>query len=173
MLLPVGKKAPGFHLRDESGHLRTLREFAGKYLVLYFYPKDLTPGCTLEAYQFQRHLAAIRQAGAEVAGVSCDPFEKHRKFSNLCGLEFALLSDVRGKTVRQYGVWQEKQIFGRKFLGIARVTYLIDPQGKIAKVYAKVSPKSHAAAVLTDVQAFAATGAGPALVIKTGKSAKN
>ncbi|MBI2346176.1 MAG: thioredoxin-dependent thiol peroxidase [Deltaproteobacteria bacterium] len=147
-MLKVNTKSPAFTLPDGSGKSVSLTDFRGKTVVLYFYPRDLTPGCTIEAQQFQQYLKAIRATGAEVIGISKDPPERHRKFAEQCALTFPLLSDVDGKVIEAYGVWQKKWLYGKSFLGIARVTYLIGPDGMIEKVFPKVSPKTHAEAVL-------------------------
>lgn len=153
MLLEEGTKAPVFTLPDGDGKPVALADFRGRHVVLYFYPKDLTPGCTIEAQQFQHYLPAIRRAGAEVMGISKDPPERHQKFAAQCDLQFPLLSDVEGKVIEAYGIWQKKWLYGRSFLGIARVTYLIGPDGIITKVFPKVSPKTHAEEVLTALRA--------------------
>lgn len=153
MLLKEGTKAPAFTLPDGLGKAVALADFRGRHVVLYFYPKDLTPGCTIEAQQFQRHLKGIRAAGAEVVGISKDPPVRHQKFAEQCSLTFPLLSDVDGKAIEAYGVWQKKWLYGRSFLGIARVTYLIGPDGKIRKVFPKVSPKTHAEEILAALRA--------------------
>ena len=153
MLLTEGKRAPPFTLPDGNGKPVALKDYAGQTVVLYFYPRDLTPGCTIEAQNFQRHLSAIHKAGAEVIGVSKDPPGRHQKFAAKCDLQFPLLSDIDGDMIEAYGVWQKKWLYGRSFLGIARVTYLIGPDGKIQKVYPKVTPKTHVDDVLKDLEA--------------------
>lgn len=151
MLLEEGVKAPAFSSLGTNGEKISLKDYSGKWLVLYFYPKDLTPGCTIEANQFQKLLSKFKNADAEVLGVSRDKVEKHAKFTDKCGLEFTLLADEDGTVCEKYGTWQKKSFMGKKFMGIVRVTYLIDPDGKIAKVYSTVKPLSHAKEVLEDL----------------------
>lgn len=155
MLLEANTKAPAFTLTNAQHQPVSLENYSGTWVVLYFYPKDLTPGCTIEAREFQQSLAQIRDAGAEVLGVSKDPPAMHQKFVNECDLTFPLLSDETGTMVEDYGVWQEKSMYGKKYFGIARVTYLIDPTGTIRKVYSKVKPETHAAEVLADLRVLA------------------
>jgi len=153
-MLQQGDLAPDFCLPDESGEKRCLRDFRGKWVVLYFYPKDMTPGCTREAEDFRDHLQAFEQLGAVVLGVSVDPPESHRKFKEKHNLPFHLLSDTEKQVVRAYGVWQEKKRFGRTYFGTVRTTFLIDPEGKIAKVYPNVQVKGHVSRVLEDLKAL-------------------
>ena len=148
MLLEEGAKAPAFTLADQDGKKFALKDFAGRKLVLYFYPKDMTPGCTREAQGFQKGLAALRRKGAVVIGVSRDSEASHRKFCDKYGLEFPLLADVDGKVVEKYGVWQEKNMYGKKSMGIVRTTYLIDEAGRIAKVFPRVKVDGHLEQVL-------------------------
>jgi len=144
-------KAPDFSLPDQNGKLRNLSDWAGKYLVLYFYPKDDTPGCTTEACSFRDEYELIQEAGAEVVGISLDSPASHRKFAKKYSLKFTLLSDESGKTIDAYGAWDEKSMFGRTFMGTIRKTFLIDPDGNIAKEYPKVTPKDHAVQILKDL----------------------
>jgi len=142
--LQEGDKAPEFNLSDSDGKRRSLKDFKGKKsVVLYFYPKDMTPGCTQEACDFTEHLKAFEKKGAEVIGVSFDDEERHRKFIEKYGLKHLLLSDTDKKVANAYGVYQEKSLYGRKFMGIVRSTFVIDPQGKIKKVYPKVKVDGH------------------------------
>src|SRR3954470_14631255 len=127
----AGDKAPAFKLADENGKTVSLADFKGKQVVLYFYPKDSTPGCTTEACDFRDNLNRIAKTGAVVLGVSADSSESHRKFKEKQGLNFPLLSDPDRKAIEAYGVWQEKSLYGRKFMGIVRSTFIIDGKGSI------------------------------------------
>lgn len=140
MVLEIGSKAPDFTLDGSDGKKHSLKEFSGKYLVLYFYPKDDTPGCTMEAKGFNKELDSIRSAGAEVVGVSSDNYESHCKFRDKYGLEFLLLSDPGHKMIEKYDSYGDKGIFG---MGTFRKTYVIDRKGMIAKIYPKVNPVGH------------------------------
>jgi len=144
----IGTPAPDFTLSNAEGQPVRLKQFRGKHVVLYFYPKDDTPGCTTEAKEFQAHLAAFERAGAVIAGVSPDPPESHCKFRDKYGLGFVLLSDPEQQAAQAYGVWVEKNMYGRKYMGVQRATFLIDPEGKIAAVWPKVKPQGHAEQVL-------------------------
>jgi len=146
--LSEGDKAPAFSLPDDAGRTVALKDFAGKSLVVYFYPKDSTPGCTQESCDFRDNLNRLKSAGAAVVGVSADSVESHKRFKEKQGLTFPLLSDPDHKALDAYGVWQEKSLYGRKFMGIVRSTFIIDPKGKIAKVFPKVSVKGHVDEVL-------------------------
>jgi peroxiredoxin Q/BCP len=148
VLLKEGAKAPAFSLMDQGGRKVALKDFAGKKVLLYFYPKDMTPGCTREAQGFQQSLAAIRRKGTVVIGVSKDTEASHKKFCDKYGLQFPLLADVEGVVVEKYGVWQEKNMYGKKSMGIVRTTYVIDEAGKIAKVFPRVKVDGHLDQVL-------------------------
>jgi thioredoxin-dependent peroxiredoxin len=153
MSLQPGDAAPDFDLpSDGGGHVR-LADFKGKTLVLYFYPKDDTSGCTSEAQAFTAAADDFKKAGAAVVGVSKDSVKSHDKFKAKYDLNFPLGSDAEGKAVEAYGVWVEKSMYGRKYMGIERATYLIDGAGRIAKVWRKVKVTGHAADVLKAVQA--------------------
>ncbi|ABS64875.1 alkyl hydroperoxide reductase/ Thiol specific antioxidant/ Mal allergen [Parvibaculum lavamentivorans DS-1] len=143
-----GKKAPAFSLPADDGTKVTLKALAGKKVVLYFYPKDDTPGCTTEGIEFSALKKKFDAAGAVVLGVSKDTVDKHCKFRDKHNLTVRLLSDEDGKTVEAYGVWGEKSLYGRKFMGINRVTFLIDEKGVVRKVWPKVKVKGHAEDVL-------------------------
>jgi peroxiredoxin Q/BCP len=147
-MLEPGDKAPAFTLEDQDGKKVSLRDFAGKKLILYFYPKDMTPGCTREAAAFQEHLTRIRRKGAEVVGVSRDSAASHRRFCDQLSLKFPLLSDPDATMIQAYGVWQEKVNYGKKYMGIVRTTYVIDEKGKVAAVFPKVKVDGHAEKVL-------------------------
>lgn len=142
-----GRKAPAFTLETTDGK-RRLADFAGKYLVLYFYPKDDTPGCTQEALDFTAHAKAFETAGATVLGVSRDALSRHEKFAAKHGLTILLGSDEAGKVSDAYGTWVEKSMYGRTYMGMARATFLIGPDGKIIRVWPKVRVKGHAEEVL-------------------------
>lgn len=150
-LLKVGQKAPAFSLNNESGEKVTLKSLQGHKVVLYFYPKDNTPGCTQESCDFRDHFARLKKAGVVVLGVSKDSESSHQKFITKNSLPFSLLSDEEGKVCEAYGVWQEKNLYGKKHMGIVRSTFLIDESGKIAKIYPKVSVKGHVDEVLKDL----------------------
>lgn len=150
-VLIVGDKAPTFSLKDDSGKMVSLSDFKGKKVVLYFYPKDSTPGCTQESCDFRDNLSRITKAKAVVLGVSADSVESHVKFKSKQGLNFPLLSDPDHKALNAYGVWQEKSLYGRKFMGIVRTTVIIDEVGKIAKIYSKVKVSGHVDDVLASL----------------------
>lgn len=152
MTLKVGDKAPDFKVKDQEGKTRTLKDFKGKYLILYFYPKDLTPGCTTEACSFNDKLKEINKLGAEILGVSCDPAELHQKFIAKHKLKFPLLSDIDKEMVESYGVWGEKSMYGKKYMGIKRESFLIGPELKILKHYPKVKPATHADEIIADLK---------------------
>jgi peroxiredoxin Q/BCP len=143
-----GDKAPAFRLPDENGKPVSLSDFKGKKVVLYFYPKDATPGCTTEACDFRDNLNRLAKAGAAVLGVSADSVESHRKFKEKQGLNFPLLSDPDRQAIEAYGVWQEKSLYGRRFMGIVRSTFIIDEKGLVASVFPKVKVAGHVDEVL-------------------------
>jgi thioredoxin-dependent peroxiredoxin len=150
-LLEVGDKAPAFRTTDQDGDEVSLRDFKGKKVVLYFYPKDDTPGCTKEACSFRDGWSKFRRKGVAVLGVSVDDEKSHRKFADKFSLPFPLLADTDREIVKAYGVWGEKSMYGRKYMGTHRVTYLIDEKGKIVAVWPKVKPDAHADEVLAAV----------------------
>lgn len=147
-----GTKAKNFTLPDQAGKLHTLRDYAGKWVVLYFYPKDDTPGCTVEACQFRDNFPKFKRSKAVVLGVSVDAVKKHAKFATKYELPFTLLADEEKKVVELYGVWAKKKFMGREYMGILRTSFLISPEGKIAKVYEDVKPAEHALEVLQDIK---------------------
>jgi len=147
-MLKVGDKAPAFTLLSDSGEEVSLRDYLGKTVILYFYPKDMTPGCTTQACDFRDSGPAIKKKKAVVLGVSRDSQERHEKFRDKYELNFPLLADEDGRVCKAYGVWQEKSLYGRKFMGIVRTTFVIDPKGKIVQIFSKVKVKAHAEAVL-------------------------
>ncbi len=150
-LLAPQSKAPDFTLPDQDGVERRLSDYAGQWVLLYFYPKDDTPGCTKEACTIGSAFPDFAKLGVQVLGVSKDSVKSHKKFAEKYNLPFTLLSDADKKVVEAYGVWQEKKFMGRAYMGIARVSYLIDPTGKVARVYPTVVPQDHAAEVLKDL----------------------
>ena len=142
--LSEGDKAPGFELTDPNGKKVSLKDFWGKKnVVLYFYPKDMTPGCTQEACDFSKHLPVFTKKDTVVIGVSFDDEKSHLKFIQKHGLKIILLSDHDKKTANAYGVYQEKSLYGRKFMGIVRSTFVIDKKGKIKKAFPKVKVNGH------------------------------
>jgi peroxiredoxin Q/BCP len=155
-LLPIGSPAPDLNVTDQRGSLRTLKELRGKWVVLYFYPKDNTSGCTVEACKFRDSLAEIKKRDAVVLGASPDDVGSHQKFIDKFSLDFDLLADTDKKLAQAYGVWQEKSMYGRKYMGVVRTTYLINPQGKIAYRWDKVKPADHDAEVLAKLDELGA-----------------
>ena len=149
-----GKKSPAFNLPSQSGDKIRLSSLKGAPVVLYFYPKDNTPGCTVEAKEFRDSLRDFKRAGAEVIGISPDSVESHCKFIDKQGLNFTLLADTEHLVAEKYGVWVEKNLYGRKFWGVQRATFLIDAEGRIARLWPKVKPKGHAREVLAAVKAL-------------------
>jgi peroxiredoxin Q/BCP len=150
--LTEGDKAPAFTAATSGGGQVSLADFKGRHVVLYFYPKDDTPGCTKEACGFRDHFDTFREKGAVVLGVSVDPVKSHDKFAEKFKLPFLLLADPDKKLVQAYGVWGEKAFMGRKYMGTHRVTFLIGPDGRIKKVWPKVKPEKHAAEVLAALE---------------------
>ena len=147
-MITEGMKAPDFSLCDDKGRVWTLADFAGKSFVLYFYPKDDTPGCTTEACGFRDEYAVFKDRGVEVVGVSPDSEASHAKFRNKFNLPFILLSDPDKKTLVAYGAYGEKVMYGKKVMGVLRSTFVIDGEGKIAKAFPKVRPADHAQEIL-------------------------
>ncbi len=150
-----GDKAPDFKLPDDSGMIRTLKSFSGKKLVLYFYPKDDTTGCTKEAIEFNGLKRDFEKAGAVVVGVSPDSTASHLKFKTKHKLDLDLVSDEAKSVLEAYGVWTEKSMYGRSYMGVERTTFLIGPNGRIAEIWIKVKVPDHAAAVLAAAKAMA------------------
>jgi peroxiredoxin Q/BCP len=139
-MVAEGSKAADFLLEGSDGKKHKLAEFRGRYLVLYFYPKDDTPGCTKEACSFNENIKKIKDLGAEIVGVSKDDLKSHEKFRSKYGLEFLLLSDPESKAIKEYGAFGDRGIFGK---GTLRKTFVIDKEGKIAKIFEKVNPSEH------------------------------
>jgi peroxiredoxin Q/BCP len=148
-----GSAAPSFSLRDADGVVRSLAEAAGRWLVLYFYPKDDTPGCTVEACEFRDAEGSLQGAGAIVWGVSPDDQSSKAAFRDKFALNFPILSDVDHAVAEAYGTWGEKQMMGKSYMGTHRVTFLVDPEGRIARVWERVTPAGHAAEVLAEIAA--------------------
>ncbi len=144
----VGRKAPAFTAPDAGGRTVRLADFKDRIVVLYFYPKDDTPGCTTEACEFRDDHTALTRAGIAVLGVSPDGVDSHRRFADKHRLPFALLADEEHEICRRYGVWQEKSNYGRTYWGVVRTTFVIDQRGRVAHVFEKVKPQGHAAEVL-------------------------
>ena len=137
-MLEVGTKAPDFTLPDQNGDLHSLSEYRGKKVILYFYPKDNTPGCTKQACGFAERYPQFIEKGAVVLGISKDSVASHKKFEEKYGLPFTILSDPELVAIQAYDVWQEKKNYGKTYMGVVRTTYLIDEEGKIAKAFDKV-----------------------------------
>jgi peroxiredoxin Q/BCP len=151
------KKAPDFKLPDQNGKCHSLRDYASEWLVLYFYPKDDTPGCTKEACSFRDEREVIAQLGnAEIVGVSKDSVASHKRFVEKYHLNFTVLSDESSKTIKDYGSLREKTLFGKKVVGTARNTFIINPKGYIAKEYLGVSPIGHAKQIIDDLKSLQA-----------------
>lgn len=151
--LKVGDPAPEFSAATNGGGKVSLADFKGKNVILYFYPKDDTPGCTKEACAFRDQFAEFTKNGAVVLGVSTDPVKAHDKFVEKYKLPFTLLADEEKKIVQAYGVWGEKSFLGKKYMGTHRVTFLIGPEGRIKKIWPKVKPEEHAEEVLAALSA--------------------
>lgn len=148
-MIPVeGSKAPQFKLKDGSGRTVKLSDFKGKRVVLYFYPRDMTPGCTIEACEFRDDANQFAKRNAVVLGVSTDDEASHRKFSEKYSLPFPLLADTEHEMAESYGVWQEKNMYGKKTWGVKRATFVIDENVKIARVFPSVKPEGHSKQVL-------------------------
>lgn len=154
-MLSLGKKAPDFTLPDHTGKMHALSDCRGAWVLLYFYPKDDTPGCTKEACAIRDAFPDFKKLKLTVFGVSVDLVKSHAKFVKKYSLPFIVLSDVDKKVVEKYGVWQKKKFMGREYRGTVRASFLIDPEGKIAKVYKTVEPETHAHEVLHDMRQFA------------------
>ena len=148
-MVEIGQPAPDFSLPDQDGQIVTLSALKGKPVVLYFYPKDDTPGCTVEACEFRDANETITERGADVWGVSPQGADSKRKFSEKFGLPFTLLADEDHAVTEAYGSWVEKQNYGKTYMGTARRTFLVDPEGRIARGWEKVKPEGHAAEVLS------------------------
>ena len=153
-MLTVGSPAPAFELRDQLGAVHRLADFEGAWTVVYFYPEDDTPGCTTEACAFRDLHADLREAGVAVIGISPDSVESHAAFAAKHGLEFLLLSDPSKETIRAYGAWGKKTLYGKEYEGVLRSSVLVDRRGNVAKLYPKATPATHAAEILADAKAL-------------------
>ena len=152
--LKSGDAAPFFDLSCDTGAQCRLSDFAGKYLVVYFYPKDDTPGCTKESCSFNESLVDLQKINAQVVGISRDSVESHQKFKAKYNLSFPLLSDESGEVCNAYGVWAEKSMYGKKYMGIERSTFLIDGTGKILRVWSNVKVDGHSEEILAAIKEF-------------------
>jgi peroxiredoxin Q/BCP len=150
-MIQEGARAPDFALKDANGKLWTLSDFRGRTFVLYFYPRDSTPGCTTEACSFRDRYGEFKKRGVEVLGVSADSEKSHKSFAEKQSLPFLLLSDPEKKTIEAYGALGEKKLYGRTFLGIVRSTFIIDGEGIVRKVFPKVTPAGHAEEILASL----------------------
>jgi len=148
IILQPGDKAPAFSGKNQNGETIKLADFKGKKLVLYFYPQDMTPTCTVQACNLRDNYALLKKHGLEVMGISPDAPESHKKFENRHQLPFTLVADPEKKIIDLYGVWGEKQLYGRKYMGLHRTTFLIDEKGKILKIFAKPKSKQHAEEII-------------------------
>lgn len=153
--IAVGSPAPDFDLADQAETRHRLKDYAGKWLLIYFYPKDDTPGCTTEACALKENFHALQKAGCAILGISADSRKKHAAFAGKYGLPFPLLADTEKTMITAYGVWRKKKFMGREYMGIARVSFLLGPDQTIVKIYDPVKPDVHAAEVLKDVKAMA------------------
>lgn len=154
MKLTQGTPAPDFTLPDQGGREHTLSEHRGQWVLVYFYPKDDTPGCTKEACMIRDNFPQFKKLNMQVFGISVDSVAKHKKFAEKYELPFTLLSDEEKKVVAMYDVWQKKKFMGREYMGTMRTSFLIDPKGTIAKIYEGVKPDRHAEEVLADLENF-------------------
>ncbi len=150
-MLKPGVKAPSFQLQDSAGETHSLADYQGKTIVVYFYPKDDTPGCTTEACSFRDDYAAFKDAGVEIIGISADTVESHQKFTQKYDLPFTLLADPEHKVCEAYQVWGKKKSFGREYEGVFRTTFIIGPEGNIQRVFENVKPSEHSQEVLKEV----------------------
>lgn len=150
--LKEGQKAPAFSGKDQNGNKISLAQYKGKKLALYFYPQDLTPTCTVQACNLRDHFSVLKQHGIEVVGVSPDDAQKHKKFEERNNLPFPLIADTEHTILEKYGVWGEKQMFGHKYMGVHRTTFLIDEQGRIKKIILKPKTKQHAEEIIAGFQ---------------------
>lgn len=147
-ILTEGKKAPAFKGKDQNGNIVSLADFSGKKLVLYFYPADNTPACTTQACNIRDNYALLKKHAIHIIGISPDDEAKHKKFEAKYNLPFTMLADVDHKIIDKYGVWGEKQLYGRKYMGLHRTTFLIDEKGIIKKVFLRPKNKAHAEEII-------------------------
>ena len=153
-MIKENTKAPNFNLPSTANKKYSLNDSIGKYLVLYFYPKDDTPGCTIETNEFNKLLSKFKKLDCEVYGISKDSLKSHEKFKGKYKIKFDLLADEELKVLKQYKVWQKKKFMGREFMGVVRTTYLLDKKGKILKVWSNVKAKDHAQEVLKTLKSI-------------------
>lgn len=153
-ILKLKSKAPDFELLDQDGKSHKLSDYKGNFVLIYFYPKDDTPGCTKEACMLRDDFPSFKKIKAKILGISADSVKSHKKFAEKYNLPFTLLSDEKREVLKKYGVIKEKSMFGKTFLGIQRMSYLIDKEGNVAKVYENVKPAVHAEEVLEDLKEF-------------------
>lgn len=151
MLLKIGNTAPELALPDQDGVVHDVKDYRGQWLLIYFYPKDDTPGCTVEACALRDNFPAFKNLGITVLGISADTTKKHASFAKKYELPFTLLADEDKRVVETYGVWGKKKFMGREYMGISRTSFLVGPDGLIKKIYENVKPKDHAGEVLADV----------------------
>ena len=151
MVLQEGTKAPDFELKDSEGITHKLSDYSGKSIVLYFYPKDDTPGCTKEACSFRDSYADFKKAGVTIIGISPDKVESHKKFKDKYSLPFTLLADPEHQVCKAFGVWGLKKSYGREYEGVYRTTFIIGPEGQIQRVFEKVKPSDHSQEVLREL----------------------
>lgn len=154
MKLRAGATAPGFELLDQNGKMHTLSEYEGGWFLLYFYPKDNTEGCTKEACALRDDFLGFKKLDVKIVGVSADSAASHKKFADEYKLPFTLLADEDKKVLNAYGVWGEKSMYGKKYMGVLRTSFLINPKGVIEKIYEKVKPAEHSKEVLEDLKAI-------------------
>lgn len=155
-MIAIGNQAPDFSLSDQDGKTHSLSQYVGRWVLLYFYPKDMTPGCTKEACMIRDAFPRFEQVHAHVFGVSADSIESHKKFRDSFELPFSLLSDPEKEMISSYGAWGEKKMMGKTYMGIKRMSVLIDPEGRVRKIYEQVKPEVHAEEVLADLKEFGA-----------------
>ena len=152
MNLKIGSKAPAINLPDQDGNKHKLSDYIGQYILIYFYPKDDTSGCTKEACGIRDSFPSFNKLKAKVFGISADSVVSHKKFADKYKLPFTLLADENREVCEKYGVWDKKSLYGRIFFGIKRTSFLIDPSGKIVRIYEKVKPAEHTAQVLSELE---------------------
>ncbi len=150
----MNSKAPEFSLPDQNGKMHRLSDYKDRWVLVYFYPKDDTSGCTKEACVLRDNLPDFKKLDCVILGISVDSVKSHDKFAKKYGLNFALLADEEKDVVTKYGAWQKKKFMGKEYMGIKRMSYLIDPDGKVAKVYSDVKPAEHALEVLNDLKSL-------------------
>lgn len=150
-MLKIGDMAPDFKLTADSGEVKSLKNYRGKKVILYFYPKDMTSGCTVEACELRDNIKKIEKKNTVVIGVSPDGTKSHVKFKEKYNLPFTLLSDESKKMLEDYGVWQEKSMYGRKYMGVVRTTFIIDEKGRIEKIFEKVKVEGHVKELLENL----------------------